>query len=384
MTWLTSKEVTQLPSFDVEVRERELALFLRQPRRHSRPKGEARHVFYVSHSARDLDRAMERFIKELEAEVQIYTGLSDPIAFYDRQAIGAGQDWSSEIADVVRSTNVALVMMTPALFASAYALREIEALRDAGARILPVEWVTVDSQSVPEWLSVLKLIRTDDPRGLRYLARVDEEGVEYRRTLDAVARAIASLHSQGLAGPAEAPRHEASPDDDTATPVVVTIVAERKDVMQLARPDAANYGLRRRDWIPFSQGGVTAERLVLEAAVACGVEVRIVSLHGFEKWLRRGPRSKASLAILDPWTFHRSQYRDQFQNWRQQRVPWASIVCLEALEARAAFPDAVIVGSQDELRVQLKRLLPELRERASAEGPSSDQLEPPAGPSALK
>jgi cellulose biosynthesis protein BcsQ len=383
VTWLTSKEITRLPSFDEEVRERELARFLRPTRRRSRPRGDARYVFYVTYAGRDRDPAMDRFIKDLETEVQLLTGLPDPVAFYDRDLISV--EWSARSAEAVAASDIALVLMTPTLFGSRPARNQVDIVRAAGLRIVPVEWVPVGGNGVPTWLSSLQWFRRSGGRGLRYLARV-EEGVEYRKVLDDLASTIADRWREGRlgTGAAESPRVEVMPDDAAASPVAVTIVAERKDVMKLARPGATNYGLRRRDWIPFPQDGVTAERLVLEVAAASGVAVRVLSLHGFERWLGRKPKSLASLAILDPWTLQRSSYRDQFEKWRKQMVPQESIVCLDTSEAQSvAIPDAVIVQSQNELRAQLERLLVALKERSKREGPPSQRLGPSTPPPSL-
>jgi cellulose biosynthesis protein BcsQ len=379
VTWLTNKEITRLPSFGDDVRERELARFLRPPRRRSRPSSETKYVFYVSYAGRDLDPAMDRFIKDLESEVQVHTGLPGSVAFYDRERLSAGDEWSPMIADAVRASDVAVVLMTPAFFHSTAMEKELAMLRDAGSRVLPVEWVPVDRAQVPEWMSSMLWYRVPGERGLRYVTRV-QEGQEYQKALDGVARTIVDLRRQGRTGLAESRREEVSQDEGARSPIVVTIVAERKDVMRLARPEATNYGLRRRDWIPFPTGGVTAERLILDAAVASGAKVRIVSLHGFERWLKRNPKSLASLAILDPWTLQRNQYMDQFQNWLRQMVPWESVVCLDTSGApRPPVPAAVVVGSQDEMRAELERQLLSLKERVIREG---SPIEPPRSPTA--
>jgi cellulose biosynthesis protein BcsQ len=387
VSWLTSKEITSLPSYEADVRERELARFMRPVKRNTRPRGEGRYVFYVSYSGGDRDAAMDRFLAEVTAEVRVQLGLSDSITFYDRQAIQAGAEWAPEIARALESNTVALVLMSPGYFRSEAKSKELAALRKAGANVLPVVWVPIEPAMVPHWLSEAQWFRAGG-RGLRYLASVDQ-GREYRESLYELASRIASLQQRGkVEAPATSRSFEAVADG-TASPVVVTVVAERKDVMRVARPEAKNYALRRQDWVPFpAEGaGLTSGQIVREAAMEANVAVHITSLHGFDRWLRRKPKSRASLALIDPWTIKRDEYRDRLLKWRQEQVPQTLIACVDGKVALQALADSgmsphdvAVAESLDELRVQLRHQLTALKDAAIRQGPDLSRVfesEPP-------
>ena len=387
VSWLTSKEVTSLPSYDSPVRERELARFLRPVQRNTRPSGEGRYVFFVSYSGGDRDAAMDRFLADVTAEVRVQLGLSDSVTFYDRQAIQAGTEWAPEIARAQASSTVALVLMSPGYFRSEAKSKELAALRKAGANVLPVEWVPVEPAMVPDGLSEAQWFRAGGGRGLRYLASVDQ-GREYRESLYELASRIAALQQRGKVEAPTTSRSFETVADRTASPVVVTVVAERKDVMRVARPEAGNYGLRRQDWVPFpAEGaGLTSGQLVLEAAKEANVAVRVTSLHGFDRWLRRKPKSRASLALIDPWTLKRGEYRERLKKWRQEQVPEALIACFETEAEYQSMADVmpqediIFVTSLPQLRAKLSYLLTLLRDAAIRQGPDLSRVfeaEPP-------
>jgi hypothetical protein len=329
---------------------------------------------------------MDRFVEDLKGEVKFRTGYEDPVVFYNRKDQNAGQTWRPEMGRAMSSTVVGLVLTSPSYFRSSFAEAELAALQRAGASLLPVEWIPVDPEVAPYALRNMRWMQSKEGQGLRYLARV-EQGREYRESLFALAADIAQRHSEAIARALASSDRETVSVSESPLAVIVTVLAERKDVMRVARPEVVNYGLRRQDWIPFPAEGVgpPAWQLVLEAAKEVNVEVRMASLHGFDRWLRHNPKGRASLALVDPWTLKRAEYRDRLSKWRQEGVPQTLIACLDVpaadqVLAEAQLPSVVHVRSLDELRVQLRYRLTLLRDAALQQGPDLSRVFEPEPP----
>ena len=142
-----------------------------------------------------------------------------------------------------------------------------------------------------------------------------------------------------------------------------------------------------------SESEATAGMIVMEAARQARVVVRMASLHAFERWLRRKPVNRASLALLDPWTFMRAEYRDRLHRWREEQVPTALVACVEdeaaqrgLAESKLPPGDVTVVRSVVDLRHRLTEHLTVLKSLAVQQQPVRplDASSPPAisGPSA--
>jgi hypothetical protein len=124
-----------------------------------------------------------------------------------------------------------------------------------------------------------------------------------------------------------------------------------------------------QDWIPFpSESRETAGQIVVDVAKESGVEARVVSLHGFDRWLERRPAGGTLLALLDPWTINREDHPDRLHRWRQQQMPRALIACVDStLEEQNitgrqwTTHDLVVARSMSELLARLAEQLTRLK-----------------------
>ena len=253
VSWITERDVTRAPSVDAAVRDRELGRFLRPVRRAATAENAENFVFYLSYASNDRDETLDRFVDELSVEVASRTGLPrNQIAFYDRDRLDPDQAWAEQLDHAMKASSVAVALMSPAYSRSKWVAKELGALHGTGTDDPPVEWVpeSPDAERLPA-LQRLQPFRKGQGEGLRFLARV-AGGAEYHKAVFELAREIAALWSHNRARPTEiVTLDNASPNREERPYVMVTVLAERKDVMQVVRPEASNYGLRRQEWIPF-------------------------------------------------------------------------------------------------------------------------------------
>lgn len=113
------------------------------------------YYFYLSYERSECDGYMERFFRDLIAEVSSISGVSqNRAAFLDKHAIGARDDWSGATKAGLEASRTLVAMFSPAYFSRPTPLQEFElfrsrvddAVRDGrpASLILPVLWAPRD------------------------------------------------------------------------------------------------------------------------------------------------------------------------------------------------------------------------------------------------
>lgn len=374
VSWLSEQRITELPPIDERQRKAEMARFLRPAKPHAaRTDGagkrvSAETVFFVNYARRDADTTLRAFLEALALEVGALTGLPiDQVMFLDQRDLEAGADFESQLQDALGASAAVLCLVSPGLLKSEPARNELLFALKHNKPVLPLEWVPI-TEDLPSGLIWEQMLRSPGRGGYRYLAR-EGEGAEYRRAIFELADRLAGAWR--LRQPANAPLPAPDPPTRPAVPatLLVPIVAERRRVMRQAHPKAGNYGLRRRDWVPYpaTQGELdeSAGQTVLAVAAELDRRVQLVSLHRFREWLSDPAAPGSAVVLIDALTAERPEYERQLLEWdRQSSKPARAIVCAPDMGQAEAYTkryqalasgvrSVQIVGSAQDLRSAL-------------------------------
>lgn len=330
VSWLSEQRITELPPIGEARRKAEMVRFLRPVKPLGTPisgslegaRGET--VFFVNYSRRDADATLRGFLEHLVAEVGALTGLpTNQVMFLGHDAVETGAFWESQTQGALASCAVVLSMVSPGWFNNEWARKEFSMALQYRKTVLALEWVPI-AKELPTSLMPEPLLRSPSRGGFRYLAR-ERESADYRRAVFELAERLAAAWGRHQSFKALLP-----PARTAAASILVPIVAERRRVMRQAHPKAGNYGLRRRDWVPFpgeldSPAGVT----VLTIAAVVGQSVELVSLHRFRAWLADPAALGSAVVLIDALTAERPEYERQLLEWdHQSSKPASVIVCV--------------------------------------------------------
>jgi hypothetical protein len=154
-------------------------------------------IFYLSHARGDDNSLIMRFFRDLRTEVELTIGASQEIGFIDQETIWIGQELPPSIANALRTTRVAVCLISPSYLSSdrcgkefQFLLERSQAKASTRSAILPVHWITPLSP-LPE--SVIRLqylsLGFAGDAGLRYLMRFTR-GDKYQRFVFTVAEFV--------------------------------------------------------------------------------------------------------------------------------------------------------------------------------------------------
>jgi hypothetical protein len=378
VSWISDQRITELPPIDERVRQAQIARYLRPVKPQVAPSATAGHgtVFYVVYAARDLEPTLSEFVNGLKREVAAQTGLeANRVMYFDDRDLRAGAEWTEESKNSLRASECVICLVSPALLKSPMASVELEAARYQGKRILAIEWIPV-SGSLPQTQSDFQFAYATQTGGFRYLAQIGK-GPDYYKGLFELARSLVASWKESRSFDAiPSAQLSAQPSAEhllAAATTLVPIVAGRSRAMRQAHPKADNYGLRRRDWVPFPREDArTAGELVLAAADKLGRRVQLTSLHRFESWLADPASLGSAIVLIDALSAVHPEYERQLLAWDQQLSrPAHVIVCVPTLRdvvqyrkryetmATGSWP-LEVVGSAEALQSAMTSALREL------------------------
>ncbi|MFP3646559.1 hypothetical protein SB822_47395 [Paraburkholderia sp. SIMBA_054] len=380
VSWLSEQTIVEMPALDETQRQEQMARFLRPPAPPRPRVRQERRVLFASYAHRDVDDSLRTFMNDLSQEVGTLTGLDpDSVAFFDSTLFSFGTSYLEGMREALISSSVVVCFLSPAYMNSQFGMAEYELAQQSGKQIVLIEWVPTPQTKDLMHFSGLQMYLSPSHRGgFRYLMRTDAERKAYQSSLFDIAMQITDAWRAHMAmSEASAPVRSTVINKVEKRHVLVPIVAERQRVMRLARPAARNYGLRRRDWMPFpaelAQGiGDT----ILSVASNLGVDTRLISLHRFREWLNQSTgasaESAAGLVIVDALTAERLEYDRELMEWNHhQQLHASAIVCVPGPDARETYRQRYlqragvtrridIVASAEELKTALERALSDL------------------------
>lgn len=165
------------------------------------------YYFYISYERSECDDYMERFFRDLIAEVSSISGVSrNRVAFLDKHEIGAGDDWARASTQGLAASRTMVAMFSPAYFSRPAPLPEFDLFRSRpeaagpdGHRspvIFPVLWSPRNLlQNAPPSADELLALVADSgdypeefvDEGLRWVMR---RGGRYKRFVSTLAEKI--------------------------------------------------------------------------------------------------------------------------------------------------------------------------------------------------
>lgn len=321
-SWISDKDVQGLPPIDESLRTQTLARFMRpRPKpRAADPAGD-RYLAYVSYADRDPDGLVRRFIQDLSHEIAALSGAPlDTIAFYDRARMRAGDDWSEKTEDAFRRSGMLLVLDSPTLRRSQSAGAAQRGFEEAGKAIYTVSWIPVDETGMAAEMQRSSSQTMSSSDGLRALLRIKQNSDSYAIELERIARDLIAL-----ARPRSRPRKEFPPE------ILIAVLAERRGGT-ISRFATGTYGMRRREWVPFSRNPQSIAAMVGKARTD-SLPFKLISLHKFETWLQSTPRrsNQGAILIIDPASVSSRDAPRWLSAWRHApRAPFAMIHCVDA------------------------------------------------------
>lgn len=253
------------------------------------PGGPGRLHFFLSYARSDDDPYVERFYKDLCAEVRVRAGLASgaKVGFFDKNSIEIGATWSADLVEALSNACSFLALFSPRYFASEPCGREWQMFADRvrqheetnetrSAALLPVLWLP--PRRIPDAVQDVQYDRdvfSDAYRrdGLRQLMRLRRNEDEYIEAISILAdRIVDNAASNALEPVPNSPRidfhglrsafHDsiagASPppaDDPPARPrsdhVHFVIAAPSQQEASTIRQDLHFYGAASLDWAPY-------------------------------------------------------------------------------------------------------------------------------------
>jgi cellulose biosynthesis protein BcsQ len=376
VSWLSEQRITELPPLDERQRKAEMARYLRQVKPHAPPSTAsvagrpAGSVCFVNYVRRDDDAILRKFLDDLAADVGALTGLPiDQVMFQDLTSLKVGDEFESELVRRMDASAVVLSLLSPGFLRSEFVHKELARALQQGKPVLLLEWVPV-TESLPPKLARVELRRSSSRGGFRYLAR-EGESAEYRSEIYDLAEQLATTWRSIRPPDAPTPAKPTTAHRAKAATILVPIVAERRRVMRQAHPKAGNYGLRRRDWVPFpNEMESPVGEVVLTAAGQLDLTVQLVSLRRFREWLSDAAAPGSALVLIDALTAERPEYERQLLEWdRQSSKPARVIVCVPSEQLMPAYAkryqimgsrSVLIAGSAASLQSALLEALGEL------------------------
>ncbi|WP_422771804.1 TIR-like protein FxsC [Plantactinospora sp. WMMC1484] len=245
--------------------------------------------FFLSYARSDDDPYVERFYRDLCAEVRVRAGLASnaEVGFFDRSSIEIGATWSAELVDALGNACSFVALVSPRYFTSepcgrewqifADRMRQHEAAGDARlAALLPVLWLP--PRQVPEVVQAVQYDRdvfSEAYRrdGLRQLMRLRRNEDEYLEAISILADRIVDNATTDPLTPL--PKHRRvdfvsvrsafHPDVETRDPtagentpirshadhVHFLIAAPNQREASTVRREVQFYGAAALDWAPY-------------------------------------------------------------------------------------------------------------------------------------
>ena len=164
----------------------ELERFLQELERNVDTEPQDTYICFASYARADFDR--ELALRNLRGELEILSGGIRNAMFGDEQLSTTSTDYSFEIRDAVRRSQVLLAFVSPAYLESAWCAMERNFFTELRRPIFPVWWVPVDVSGLPEDLRAVQLFSRSMPasyaeHGLRLISRLRRYEDDYKFTL---------------------------------------------------------------------------------------------------------------------------------------------------------------------------------------------------------
>ncbi len=203
--YVTDGEVTQLVAPDEQERLLVLSEYARR-KPTPEPVGDETAAgefwFYLSYAGSDLDENVERFYKDISAEVRSLLGLSQEIVgCLPRRWPSTNQDELDRIERALLNSRVLVPLYSPAYFASEQCARELnffsllsEEQTDKSdpvskeLQILPINWIPSDS--LPPGVQGYEESSNGASEGLSYLMRLKRHEDDYQKFVILFARTL--------------------------------------------------------------------------------------------------------------------------------------------------------------------------------------------------
>jgi FxsC-like protein len=339
--YLTAGDVTRLPPLPEEKRQEWRAKFARQPKpaRQTARAADNQFWFYFSYAGGDANSYVERFFKDLRAEVGQRAGVldEDSVGFFNKDMLEVGDTWPGASLSALLSSRTMVCLFSPRYFNSEYCGKEVQLfhsrmdmyrLGSLGVAepptILPVIMTPV-GRSLPQSVSDIQYLAGVYPRvyadeGLLYMMRLRKYREEYEEFVALFAKRLVEVATQyqlpsldlapSLPDTPNAfadkmPRPGAMPAGPTNAEFFF-IAATREQMSSLkTRPDEQHYGLENWEWEPFSsetkkQIGILTQQVATEEAFiyrAPPLELDLI------KRLEAADQNNVIvILVVDPWS----------------------------------------------------------------------------------
>jgi hypothetical protein len=255
-------------------------------------------LFAISYAESDWEEGISRFQQDLLSEVRIRTGDADAEAFLPVKSASV-ESWTFEREPNLRNSRLLICLVTPAYVANARAVREVSLFTDRGKPVIPVSWVSVRGQSLPELQDLLFFQESLSPRygtqDARDLVRLEKHADNYHDFLVQLAgRIVRSAKKPGRAQ-----------IGSEALSITFCVVASRRDEAEQLPGSSGLYGTSVEMWSPFTNGYRRPISDILHGIAAdMRLPIDIVSPHALVELLDASelPADTAIVIIIDLWT----------------------------------------------------------------------------------
>jgi hypothetical protein len=338
-SWVSDKDVQRLEPMDERARLETLGRFMRQRAPAPVPRGQRR--FYVSYAANDRDETLERFVQDLVHEVRLLTGDpgDSPVAVWLAPGSNRpGDRWEPSIRSAIEACDAVLLIASPSYFRSAEN-KDRELARTLSKPVLTVDWIQPVEVGVGDASSSSRVRDSGSPEGVRNLQLFSSATERYRRVVQELARQIVAIRAARTTPPPLPASRE--PGD-----ILVIIHAERRENVA---DRGGQYGLRRRDWVPFPSNharGSTIHSMLSQVTPPQGKRLRVGPLLELDSWLQASPRNEylGAIVIVDPMSMLSMGLGERLRRLRRAPLtPLAFIFCVD--------------GPSPEQRVMVEQLL---------------------------
>jgi WD40 repeat protein/MinD-like ATPase involved in chromosome partitioning or flagellar assembly len=340
-----------------------------------------RNLFFISYARADWDDYLEKFFRDLTAELRVF-GTSYVPGFIDTPSSQPKEAWSDAVQQALDTSLALVAVYSPNYFASNHTGREFAAFRQDPSRLIaPIVWNPVPQ--VPPAAKQVQYVDTNFPgvyrrEGLRYIMRLKRHGDAYSQVVHELAERLESFgraHPQSLRplpplDEIESVFHSEEPVSRASIVGFDCLAPTRSESQENGLPTKA-YGHSAWDWIPFGQR--SARQICQATAKELALRYEEVALSE-EEVRRLAPQKSPIIVLLDPDALWVPRLRTLLDALVALSTDDFAFVTTSKL---SGFWPSISIGSDEEgLSAAITRAITEIRLRMIARG----NVEPSTGP----
>jgi FxsC-like protein len=328
--------------------------------------------FFLSYARGDDDVYVERFYRDLCAEVRVLTGAGrdEEVGFLDNHSIEPGQRWPLELVDALAKCHSFLALCSPAYFLSEPCGREWTIFQErsrlfeqstgtpAGA-LIPLLWLP--TRTMPAVVQTIQYTRdilgdSYNRGGVRQLLRLRRHRDTYREFVSAVAELVVDAAGDTVpplattldfdqfpsafhAGPALRPAGEGSEARVDGVPVVsgshfvhFVVVAPTRAEAAAIRTDVRSYGDRPQDWAPYRPAlDLPLCEYACRVAADRSFQSTVATIEDLDECIRLADQHNQIVVLLvDAWSARLDRHRQLLRAYDQRNelttavmIPWS-------------------------------------------------------------